>query len=373
MSGGTRMFAGLAERMRESPTGSLLRELHLQQASIEKEMKVLQVELDRALAPELTPAARHPSLHSRTFSPPTPATSPPMFGLDGRLISPQRLRTTPPFLQQSAFEQNDAVFDHPHTNRRSSLARHQSDQSVFVDDSRVHPSEEQLRRRKSLADESEFSDGYPSYFRDDDTPLIPQPEYEPSWVSKVQSELEGRWNRSTAVEGEAERRQRPEPLYAGPRPKSREWFHMKEGEGRGSPGRRHSLNRRISAPATRARSRSLGASSLRSAATRQRSSSVLHARRMSGAQRGSRVSVRDTSPDFDLVSRPQKFFDSALMNAPSVMNAGTVQATDTTAYRGVHGTPLRGELSPSATKSGLWMTLPHSAKHVRKELSFFTR
>ncbi|KAJ9460161.1 hypothetical protein DIPPA_04881 [Diplonema papillatum] len=66
---------------------------------------------------------------------------------------------------------------------------------------------------------------------------------------------------------------------------------------------------------------------------------------MSG-QQGPYVRPRGTPPDFDLVSRPQKFFYSA-------MNAGTVQATDTTAYRGVHDTPLRGELSLSATKSGL--------------------
>ena len=371
-----RPFAGLAERLRiDPPADVLLSKLRQQQESVENEMKILREELNVALSPQQQVTVTQ-----------TPQRQAPVVIVPTSPIISKRQQYTSPIKTVEIFAPSSP--DHFKSQYDDVASPHELDYEpaeYFTN----HNSKSTLEGNDLDFPSSPYAMS-PLENPEDMPPEIP---FVYSREYKYLESREKTWNTSTKVvhpnpqKRKLRRRDRPQPLYTGPRPKSQDFgFYRNQ---RIEPSE-DSINDRFLdnngvlfgdinemdfeyLPERRDRSpiRQHPNRTNVTSRTRTPTASSFHQQYLRR-----RTNVRSRSPEMDLVSRPPKFFDPN-MSSKSFLNIGSVLSTSSQIANPPStsslGAPLRGELAPVVTKGGLWATMPHSVKKLTRELNAYSR
>ena len=298
------------------PAGIILTDLRAQQASLEEEMKVMKVELEKALVSGA-------SLHLRSPERPPPLSTPLHASYP---VSPYAgLAPSSPYVSVNNVERD--VFASP----RTPIQHHQPLHATTNTTTTVQSQEPDLIWSSQ---ESNAVNVLPYPYADD----------------TLKGSPERRWNLSTAVPPVSRYTKpikpqgRPQPLYCGARPKSVDFYELKRKAG-----------------GARSRSKGAGGGGLRKGPTRS----------VGASSRLRTATERERSPEMDLVTRAPQYFDEDLMLSSSVLACGGAagSAGEMVSTR----TPLRGEYRPCPTTKGLWATVPNGIRRVAKDTTEFSR
>eukprot|EP01064_Diplonema_japonicum_P003853 TRINITY_DN1253_c2_g5_i1.p1 TRINITY_DN1253_c2_g5~~TRINITY_DN1253_c2_g5_i1.p1 ORF type:complete len:378 (+),score=58.41 TRINITY_DN1253_c2_g5_i1:151-1134(+) len=327
-------------------------------------MQALKAELDYAMTP--VPSVRH----DRALSPPTtvplsaPMAQPPLAGV----LSPTRIQPQPQHQQQEQVyyippitantpPPPPPVVSAPTPVQPTSVAT--PHYSGYLRDRVWEPPSEPIEYDVPLTAATTTTPYYDATSGSHRGSNVHE-DYAPKPDVARLERRESNWDNSTAVEAFTPKKkklrvgERPQQLYAATRPKSNGFYRQKGRKVKVTPEDEEYM------PESPAQTR--------------RGSSV----RVPGGY-GKYRPVRDRSPDMDLVTRAPKYFD-ANMTKSLLSSGGVLSDLPSVSYSSARGkastirTPLRGELSPVATrKGGLWATMPYTAKRLTKDYTAFAR